>query len=84
MVLPQPGPTRLRDYPAFFRFVTRVIDWPVLGFDSPKKAVRRTVLLYRGVQLIRGNLTSKITLNGENHGFFSIVIQAKKDLCLNS
>ena len=40
MVLPQPGPTRLRDYPAFSRFVTRVIDWPVLGFDSPKHTVR--------------------------------------------
>ena len=39
---------------------------------------------YRGVQLIRGNLTSKITLNGENHGLFCIVIQSKKDLCLNS
>ena len=34
-----PGPTRLRNYPGFFRFVARVIDWPVLGFDSPKKTV---------------------------------------------
>ena len=45
MVLPQPGPTRLRDYPAFFRFVARVIDWPVLGYDSPKKPVVINVVM---------------------------------------
>ena len=38
-----PGPTRLRNYPGFFRFVARVIDWPVLGFDSPKHTVHSTV-----------------------------------------
>ena len=39
--------------------------------------------VYRGVQLIWGNLTPKNTLYSDNHGLFHIVIQAKKDLSLN-
>ena len=59
MVLPQPGPTRLRDYPAFSRFVTRFIDWPVLGFDSPKKTV-----LYSTVP---GSLVYYTDMNMDRH-----------------
>ena len=40
-------------------------------------------ILYRAVQLIRGNLTSKNRLYGDNHRLFHIVIQGKKDLSLN-